>query len=82
MSKIFYTADLHFGHTNAIYFDKRPFKNADEMDEAIIRNYISTTTNARSACAITQWRNGRACIITHGIFTGISMRTATMRITL
>ncbi len=32
-----YTSDLHFGHTNVIKFDHRPFVDIDEMDQALIR---------------------------------------------
>lgn len=32
-----YTADLHFGHTNVIRFDHRPFQDADEMDDVLIK---------------------------------------------
>ncbi len=39
MSKIFLTADLHFGHENIITYEKRPFANAEEMDEALVNNW-------------------------------------------
>lgn len=39
MSKVFFTSDLHLGHSNIIKYCKRPFNNADEMDEALIRNW-------------------------------------------
>lgn len=32
-----YISDLHFGHTNAIRFDHRPFADRDEMDHAMIK---------------------------------------------
>ena len=36
---IFFTADLHIGHYNAIKFDNRPFASAEEMDAEIIRRW-------------------------------------------
>lgn len=31
-----FTADLHFGHTNIIRYCDRPFANTDEMDDALV----------------------------------------------
>lgn len=39
MSKIFFTADHHFGHENIIKFCNRPFENAKEMDEILIQKW-------------------------------------------
>ena len=39
---IFYISDLHFGHQNAIWFDKRPFASVEEMDQTIIQNWNNT----------------------------------------
>ena len=39
MSKVFFTADLHFGHENVIKLDGRPFANVEEMDEELIRRW-------------------------------------------
>jgi len=39
MGKIFFTADTHFGHENAIGFDNRPFASVEEMDEELIRRW-------------------------------------------
>ena len=39
---IFYISDLHFGHQNAIRFDKRPFASVEEMDQTIIQNWNNT----------------------------------------
>lgn len=32
-----YISDLHFGHRNVITFDNRPFLDAEEMDQALIK---------------------------------------------
>jgi calcineurin-like phosphoesterase family protein len=39
MSKVWFTADTHFGHANIIKFSKRPFADVKEMDEALIQNW-------------------------------------------
>jgi len=36
-SKIWFTADHHFGHANIIRYCNRPFASADEMDATLIR---------------------------------------------
>lgn len=36
-----YISDLHFGHSNVINFDNRPFADSDEMDSAMIRLWNS-----------------------------------------
>lgn len=40
----FFTSDLHFSHSNIIRYCKRPFDNADEMDECLIANWNSVVT--------------------------------------
>jgi calcineurin-like phosphoesterase family protein len=42
---IYYTADLHFGHSNVIEMSKRPFKDIDEMDNALIALWNRTVSN-------------------------------------
>jgi calcineurin-like phosphoesterase family protein len=37
--KVWVTADTHFGHENIIDFCKRPFRNVDEMNEALIQKW-------------------------------------------
>jgi len=39
MRKKFVTADLHFGHTNIIRSNNRPFKTVDQMDAALISKW-------------------------------------------
>lgn len=34
-----YISDTHFGHTNSIYFDNRPFVDRDEMDRVMIERW-------------------------------------------
>lgn len=38
----YFISDLHFGHTNCLAFDNRPFKNIDEHDYWIIREWNET----------------------------------------
>ena len=39
MEQIFFTSDLHFGHRNIIGYCNRPFADADEMDEELVRRW-------------------------------------------
>ena len=40
-SRVFFTSDTHFNHTNIIRYCDRPFKNTDEMNEKLISNWNS-----------------------------------------
>ena len=39
MSKLFFTADTHFGHESIIRLCKRPFKSVEAMDESLISRW-------------------------------------------
>lgn len=39
MTKVFFTADCHFGHTNIIKYCGRPFKNINHMNEEIVERW-------------------------------------------
>lgn len=41
MSKIWFTADTHFGHTNIIKHCSRPFLTSEEMDLQLLDNFQS-----------------------------------------
>lgn len=44
MTKIFFTGDLHLGDENIRVYEKRPFKNIGEMDNAIVENWNSAVS--------------------------------------
>ena len=37
--KLFFTSDLHFGHANIITFCSRPFRDVDDMENALITRW-------------------------------------------
>lgn len=41
MSKVFFTADTHFGSERTLTLSRRPFKTVEEMDETLINNWNS-----------------------------------------
>lgn len=45
MIKYWLIADLHFGHNNIIKYCNRPFKDVDEMDNAIVNNWNSVVND-------------------------------------
>ncbi|MEK3912746.1 metallophosphoesterase [Paenibacillus sp. FSL H7-0331] len=44
MSNVHVISDHHFGHTNIIDFESRPFRDADEMTETMIEKWNAVVT--------------------------------------
>lgn len=44
-NKVFFTADLHFGHKNIIKYCNRPFVNLEEMQDKMIREWNKVIPN-------------------------------------
>ena len=42
--KCFFIADTHFGDSNIIVYENRPFSNAEEMNNTLIKNWNDTVT--------------------------------------
>jgi len=45
IDNIFITADQHFGHSNIIKYESRPFLNAEDMDRVLIKNWNTVVSN-------------------------------------
>lgn len=42
METTFFTSDLHFGHTNILKYEDRPWDTVEEMNEGLIDNWNAT----------------------------------------
>lgn len=56
---IYFTADTHFSHKNIIEYCKRPFKEIDEMDQALIDNWNSVVADGDSVYHLGDFSIGR-----------------------
>lgn len=45
MPNKFYIADWHYGHTNCLAFDNRPFKTIEDMNMELVRRWNDTVGN-------------------------------------
>lgn len=45
MSKSFFIADTHFGHSEIMNYENRPFSSVEEMDNKIISNWNSVVSD-------------------------------------
>lgn len=75
--QIWFTSDTHFGHANVIRFNKRPFKDVEQMDAILIKNWNSVVgyqddvyhlgdfslTSAERSLRILEQLNGRIHLI-------------------
>ena len=56
---IYYIADMHFGHTNVLPFDNRPFPDTAQMDDTLIQNWNERVTSEDTVYVLGDafWKN-------------------------
>ena len=56
---IYYIADMHFGHTNVLRFDNRPFPDTAQMDDTLIQNWNERVTSEDTVYVLGDafWKN-------------------------
>ena len=64
MSKIFYTSDLHFGHSNIIKYENRPWNDVDEMKEELIARWNAKVNQNDTVYVLGDfaWKGSKASI--------------------
>lgn len=55
---IYFTADTHFGHANVIKYDKRPFKDVNEMDKQLIARWNTMVNHNDTIYHLGDWTLG------------------------
>lgn len=60
MSRTFFIADPHFGHSRVLAYDGRPFANIDEMDREMVKRW-----NKAVKANDTVWLLGDLCLSTN-----------------
>lgn len=55
----FFTADLHLGHRNIIEYSARPFRDADEMNTALIERWNETVAGDDEVIVLGDFAMGR-----------------------
>lgn len=71
MAKVFFIADLHFGHKDVIAFDHRPFKDVEEMEAEMICKWNAKVSRDDHVFVIGDMFGGvttaHACEIVHSL---------------
>ena len=66
---IYYIADMHFGHTNVLRFDNRPFSDTAQMDDTLIQNWNErVTSEIQSMCSAMRSRKTKKTVF--GLWSG------------
>ena len=42
--KVFFIADTHFGDSNILRYENRPFSDVEQMDSTLIKNWNNTVS--------------------------------------
>ncbi len=56
---IYYIADMHFGHTNVLRFDNRPFSDTAQMDDTLIQNWNERASRQMIQSMCSAMRSGK-----------------------